>query len=204
MGYIKTHQPKNWELVLLWRSAIRALPRAIDTLRIPSSSQPMTRTKQTSTRYGGWIGSFSRQQLVTKAPRKKPGIKNGRIIKKKLNNRPKKRALVDTPPNSPPLTTRNRRFRPGTKALREIRKYQKSTEPLIRKLPFQRLVKEIAQNFRSDLRFQSAAIGALQEAAEAFLIQIFEIANMCAIHAKRVTIQPKDILLAQRIRGEKN
>ena len=180
----------------------------------------MTRTKQTTTRYGGWIGNISRQQLVTKAPRKYI-INNtnnnnnniGRIAKKKYGksiiniNRQKKKKkrsslLVDTPPNSPPIT-KNRRFRPGTKALREIRKYQKSTDLLIKKLPFQRLVKEIAQGISSDLRFQSLALGALQEAAEAYLIQIFESANMCAIHAKRVTIQPKDIHLAQRIRGEK-
>ncbi|CAD5111098.1 DgyrCDS444 [Dimorphilus gyrociliatus] len=102
------------------------------------------------------------------------------------------------------------RFRPGTVALRyisnmarEIRKYQKSTENLIRKLPFQRLVKEIAQYFKTDLRFQSAAIGALQEACEAYLVGLFEDTNLCAIHAKRVTIMPKDMQLARRIRGDK-
>eukprot|EP01105_Mastigella_eilhardi_P000539 TRINITY_DN1061_c0_g2_i1.p1 TRINITY_DN1061_c0_g2~~TRINITY_DN1061_c0_g2_i1.p1 ORF type:complete len:135 (-),score=37.85 TRINITY_DN1061_c0_g2_i1:60-464(-) len=95
------------------------------------------------------------------------------------------------------------RFRPGTVALREIRRYQKSTELLIRKLPFQRLVREIAQDFKTDLRFQSAAIAALQEAAEAYLVGLFEDTNLCAIHAKRVTIMPKDIQLARRIRGER-
>jgi len=75
--------------------------------------------------------------------------------------------------------------RPGTVALREIRRYQKSTELLIRKLPFQRLVREIAQDFKTDLRFQSAAIGALQEASEAYLVGLFEDTNLCAIHAKR-------------------
>lgn len=121
--------------------------------------------------------------------------------------------------------------RPGTVALREIRRYQKSTELLIRKLPFQRLVREIAQDFKTDLRFQSAAIGALQvwhhltthtililahvsvctfdsvlfiqEASEAYLVGLFEDTNLCAIHAKRVTIMPKDIQLARRIRGER-
>lgn len=88
-------------------------------------------------------------------------------------------------------------------ALREIRKYQKSTDLLIRKLPFQRLVREIAQDFKNDLRFQSTAILALQEAAEAYLVSLFEDTNLCAIHAKRVTIQPKDIQLARRIRGER-
>jgi histone H3/H4 len=79
------------------------------------------------------------------------------------------------------------RFRPGTVALREIRRYQKSTELLIRKLPFQRLVREIAQDFKTDLRFQSAAIAALQEASEAYLVGLFEDTNLCAIHAKVCT-----------------
>ena len=96
-----------------------------------------------------------------------------------------------------------RRYRPGTVALREIRKYQKSTELLIRKLPFQRLVREIAQDFKTDLRFQSSAVLALQEAAEAYLVGLFEDTNLAAIHAKRVTIMPKDIQLARRIRGER-
>jgi histone H3 len=95
------------------------------------------------------------------------------------------------------------RYRPGTVALREIRKYQKSTELLMRKLPFQRLIREIAQEFRADLRFQSTAILALQEASEAYLVGLFEDTNLCAIHAKRVTIMPKDMQLARRIRGER-
>lgn len=94
------------------------------------------------------------------------------------------------------------RYRPGQKALREIRKYQKGTELLIRKLPFQRLVREIAQDFKTELRFQSTAILALQEASEAYLVGLFEDTNLCAIHAKRVTIMPKDMQLARRIRGE--
>lgn len=95
-----------------------------------------------------------------------------------------------------------RRFKPGTVALREIRKYQKGTDLLIRKLPFQRLVREIAQEFKEDLRFQASAVAALQEAAEAYLVGLFEDTNLCAIHAKRVTIMAKDIQLARRIRGE--
>ncbi|CAD8186759.1 unnamed protein product [Paramecium pentaurelia] len=95
------------------------------------------------------------------------------------------------------------KFRPGTVALREIRKYQKSTELLIRKLPFQRLVREIAHDFQKELRFQSSAILALQEAAEAYLVGLFEDTNLCAIHARRVTIMSRDIQLARRIRGER-
>lgn len=95
------------------------------------------------------------------------------------------------------------KYKPGTVALREIRKYQKSTDLLIRKLPFQRLVREIAQEYKSDLRFQSNAIMALQEAAEAYLVGLLGDTNICAIHAKRVTIMARDIMLARRIRGEK-
>ena len=99
------------------------------------------------------------------------------------------------------------RFRPGTVALKEIRRYQKSTELLIRKLPFQRLVREISGDHKvitsplcGKVRFQSLAIKALQEA---YLVGLFEDTNLCAIHAKRVTIMPKDIQLARRIRGER-
>jgi histone H3 len=95
------------------------------------------------------------------------------------------------------------RFKPGTVALREIRKYQKSTELLVRKLPFQRLVREIAGDFKTDLRFQSSAVLALQEASESYIVGLFEDTNLCAIHAKRVTIMNKDMQLARRIRGEK-
>ena len=81
---------------------------------------------------------------------------------------------------------------------------QRLTPPCApRKLPFQRLVREIAQDFKTDLRFQSSAVLALQEAAEAYLVGLFEDTNLAAIHAKRVTIMPKDIQLARRIRGER-
>ena len=94
------------------------------------------------------------------------------------------------------------RYRAGTAALKDIRHFQKTSALLIRKLPFQRLVREIAQDYKTDLRFQSAAILCLQEAAEAYLVRLFDDANLCAIHARRVTIMPRDIKLARRIRGE--
>ena len=94
------------------------------------------------------------------------------------------------------------RYRAGTAALKDIRHFQKTSALLIRKLPFQRLVREIAQDFKTDLRFQSAAILCVQEAAEAYLVRLFDDAKLCAIHARRVTIMPKDIQLARRIRGE--
>ncbi|KAL6037763.1 hypothetical protein STEG23_012764 [Scotinomys teguina] len=138
-------------------------------------SVPMARTKQTARKSTG--GKAPRKQLATKAARKSAPATGG--VKKP------------------------HRYRPGTVALREIRRYQKSTELLIRKLPFQRLVREIAQDFKTDLRFQSSAVMALQEASEAYLVGLFEDTNLCAIHAKRVTIMPKDIQLARRIRGER-
>ncbi|CAD6242530.1 GSCOCG00012638001-RA-CDS [Cotesia congregata] len=95
------------------------------------------------------------------------------------------------------------RFRPGAVELRKIRRYKKSTELVIRKLPFQRLVSEITRSFKAGFRCQSAALAALQEAAEAYLVGLFGDTNLCAIHAKRVTIQPKDMILALRIRGER-
>ena len=137
----------------------------------------MARTKQTARKSTG--GKAPRKQLATKAARKAHPTAAGGVKKP-------------------------HRYRPGTVALREIRRYQKSTELLLRKLPFQRLVREIAQDFKSDLRFQSSAIMALQEASEAYLVGLFEDTNLCAIHAKRVTIFPKDIQLARRIRGERS
>jgi histone H3/H4 len=89
--------------------------------------------------------------------------------------------------------------------LREIRQYQKSTDLLMRKLPFARVVREVAAEFfgpgRSQYRWQSLAILALQEVAEAYLVHLFEDTNLCALHAKRVTIMKRDIQLARRIRG---
>lgn len=96
-----------------------------------------------------------------------------------------------------------RGYWPGTGALRKIRHYQKSTELPIGKLPFQRTVWEIDQDFsKTDLYFQSAALGALQEAREARLVGLFADSNLCAIQAKGVTIMPKDIQLACCVRGE--
>ncbi|KAK2142374.1 hypothetical protein NP493_4914g00003 [Ridgeia piscesae] len=124
-------------------------------------------------------------------------------IKRKLPSKAHSWTVKGRLPPPPPPPPPPPRYRPGTVALREIRRYQKSTELLIRKLPFQRLVREIAQDFKTDLRFQSSAVMALQEASEAYLVGLFEDTNLCAIHAKRVTIMPKDIQLARRIRGER-
>lgn len=100
------------------------------------------------------------------------------------------------------VARKRRRWRPGQVALREIRHYQKSTSLLIQKAPFQRLVRELSQKYWRDYRFQSNAVLALQEASEAYLTQLFEDTLLCAIHAKRKTVMPKDMQLARRIRKE--
>lgn len=135
----------------------------------------MARTKQTARKSTG--GKAPRKALATKAARK-----------------------------SAPATgcvKKPHRYRPGTVALREIRCYQKSTINLVPELPLNRLIREVAQDFHSDLRFQREATRALQTATEAYLTSLFEDTNLCAIHAKRVTIMPNDINLTRRIRGER-
>ena len=108
------------------------------------------------------------------------------------------------PPTKQPTKKKPRKYRPGTVALHEIRQYQKSTELLIRKLPFQQLVRELAQDLgKMNIRFQSGVIMALQEALEAYLVGLLEDTNLCAVHAKRVTIMTKDIQLAWQIWGER-
>ncbi len=135
----------------------------------------MARTKQTARKIIG--GKAPRKALAKNAARKSTLITGG--VKK------------------------THRYRPGTVALREIRQYQKSTQLLLRKLPFQRLIRELSSDFMSDLRIQASALLALQEASEAYLIGLFEDSNLCALHAERVTILPRDIQLTRRIRGER-
>jgi histone H3/H4 len=150
---------------------------------IQNTSTPlltMARTKQTARKSTG--GKAPRKQLATKAARN------------------------SAPPVGGAKTRKPHRYRPGTVALREIRRYQKSTDLLLRKAPFQRYVREVYQDLegvKKDLRFQGSAILALQEAAEAYHVVLFEDTNLCAVHAKRVTIMPKDMQLARRIRGER-
>ena len=135
----------------------------------------MARTKQTARKSTG--AKAPRKQLATKAARKSAPATVG--VKKPY------------------------RYRPGTVALREIRRHQKSTDLLLRKLPFQRLIREITQDLtKKPFRFQATGLLALQESSESYLTTLMEDTNLCAIHAKRVTIMPKDMQLARRIRGE--
>ena len=136
----------------------------------------MARTKQTVRKSTG--GKAPRKQLAVRAARKSAPAAGG--------------------------AKKPHRYRPGTVALREIRRLQKSTDLLIRKLPFQHLVREIYQDNKRDIRLKSTTSLMYQEAAEAYHVRLFEDTNLCAIHAKRVTIKPKDLQLARRIRGERS
>jgi len=149
----------------------------------------MARTKQTARKSTG--GKADRARILVAKKGKKP---------RDSQSAPERRGRSDEVAG----VKRKHRWRPGTVALREIRRYQKSTDLLIPRAPFCRLVREVirgCQESSGDLRLQVAAIGALQEASEAFLVGLFEDTNLCAIHAKRVTIMPRDLHLAQRIRG---
>ena len=147
---------------------------------------------------------MARTKQTARNPKRNPGGAGASRGAKVLSRSDGNLRYGGKEPRVHPKAKKAHRYRPGTVAIREIRKYQKSTELLIRKLPFQRLVREIAQDFKTDLRFQGSAVLALQEASEAYLVGLFEDTNLCAIHAKRVTIMPKDIQLARRIRGERS
>jgi histone H3 len=96
-----------------------------------------------------------------------------------------------------------RKWKAGTVALRQIKKAQKGTNMLLRKAPFARLVRELANNYKEGLRFSASALSAAQEATESFCVSLLSDTNLCAIHAKRVTIMPRDLHLARRLRGER-
>ena len=158
-----------------------------------SRHQESTRASQSDRERDDSVHASTSRNLVETRPQTAPNLTK-RLETKTSRNKPR---------HSHGPIRKPHRYRPGTVALQEIRRYQKSTDLLIRKLPFQRLVREIAQEFKLNLRFQSAAISALQEASEAYLVGLFEDTNLCTIHAKRVTIMPRDIQLARRIRGER-
>ena len=184
---------KDLSLLLATRPGSYALPK--DSLYFSE----MARQKKTARKKTGGPGKVPRKQFATKSLTKKLTPAQARKNAMKANQAQQKN--LGNPQTGG--LKRPMRYRPGTVALREIRRYQKTTELLIRKLPFNRLVREIAQDFKTDLRFQVQAVGALQEAAEAYLVGLFDDTNLCAIHAKRVTVMPKDIQLARRIRGER-
>ena len=154
-----------------------------------------------------WFGHHSKLPRSGKAPCKPPQAKapskQMKGIAKTTTTKGKK--LPASQQGQKGQQKEPHRYCLGTVALLEIRRYQKSTELLIRKLPFQRLVQELAQDLgKVNIRFQSGAIMALQEASEAYLVGLLEDSNLCTVHTKQVTIMPKDIQLACHIRGERN
>lgn len=136
----------------------------------------------------------SAEKAPVKATKKTP-VKATKKASKGEEPAEKKRAAPKKP----------HRFRPGTVALRDIRKHQKSSDCLaFPKLPFSRLIREIAQDFKDDLRFEAGVCDLLQLAAEDYLVQICQGANMCAIHAERETVYPKDVQLCRALRGDRS
>ena len=157
----------------------------------PRSAGPMSAGPKTAG------GRPPRPTVGGKAPRKQvvPQKRKSRPGSGSLNYVPTHRDFLEAQAVGDILPTANnttKRYRPGRLALQEILHYQKCTNLLIRKLPFQRLIRELAQKFKVDVRFRSSALMALKEAAKAYLVRLFEDTNLCAIHAKRVTIMPKD------------
>ena len=155
---------------------------------------------------------FDDEKPTAKKNKKKPAAKKKSTTKTKSIRKSVRAGGNHNGKYAPPAATRKpHRYRPGTVALREIRRYQKSTDHLIRKAPYSRCFRQIMKDFTgeggdpngTDKRVTGTALLASQEAAEAYAVHLLEDTNSCAIHAKRVTIMPKDMLLARRIRGEK-
>lgn len=131
-------------------------------------------------------------------------VRSGNAVKPPTPAKTSKGLGAKSPHQRPPsgaTKMKPYKYRPGTVALREIRRYQHSTHLLVRRLPFQRLVRGLAQEFAYGLRWQVSALDALQEAAESFLVTLFADSNRCALHANRITLVPKDILLACRLQS---
>ena len=193
----------------------------------------MARTKQTARggRGGGKLATFPKGGIPTpkgggptpipnpagggKAPRGWPQARRWRVgprtrkIPPALCIAQENAALRMTGPNATPQgyyqhSKEQKKWKPGTRALREIRFYQKSTMLLLCRIRFMRLIQEISQDFKTDLWYTAEAVYTIQSAAEAYLARLFDDTNLCAIHAKRVTVMPKDMQLARRIRGERD
>jgi len=126
-----------------------------------------------------------------------------KTAKKSVAPKAGKKAVKSASGSSSTGVKKVHRFRPGTVALRQIAKMQKSTDLLLRKAPFQRLVREVATSQKEGLRFAASAIAAIQEATESYVVSLLSDANLCALHTRRVTAMPRDLHLARRLRGER-
>uniref|UniRef100_UPI00398E51E7 histone H3-like centromeric protein A n=1 Tax=Pristiophorus japonicus TaxID=55135 RepID=UPI00398E51E7 len=196
-----------------------ATPRRRSPLRVSPARSPQRRASSPSPARRSPVRSPQRRRSparrspVRSPQRRRSPVRSPQRRRSPVRS-PRRRRLAASPHRRSPISPRRRpqrveppqrqrRFRPGTRALMEIRKYQKSTDLLLRKLPFSRLVREVANRFTGGegFRWQANALLALQEAAEAFLVLLLEDAYLCTLHAKRVTLFPKDVQLARKIRG---
>jgi len=163
--------------VLIWSvvcGSSRASRIPLRARLIHSSSAMAAQTKQTAVK-----SKATKRPLGSKTGKKSAGSSGSAGVKKSF------------------------RWRPGTVALRQVKKLQASTALLIARAPFSRLVREIAESHKAGLRFQSSAVAAIQEATESFVIGLLGDANLTALHANRVTALPRDLQLVRRLRGER-
>lgn len=146
------------------------------------------------------MAGITKAKVVTKRPSKSVA---SRKMHKVSRAAAKKEAKTTPPLSGGKGTKRRQRWRPGTVALREVRKYQTSTDFLIARAPFRRLVRETVSTLKDTIRMRSTALEAIQDATESYIVSVLNDANLCTIHAKRVTLFPKDLQLALRLRGDR-
>ena len=204
--------PKNKGQKILARKnlakgkGVASPPKASSSKAPPPQNEQESSDSESSESSGFLTHTSSMVQPSTSGSRSEPKAPSPKKDKNRKSLATARKTTPKTarpPPKDDGGSAKKRRWRPGTVALREIRAYQKSTNLLIPRLPFSRLVREIAMNASvRDIRFKSSALMALQEACEAYLVQLFEDCVLCSIHGRRVTIMPRDMVLARRIRGE--
>ena len=196
------HHKKMARTKSVARKAPAGLPRAITPPSMDQITLPSGPMEEGNLLYRQYFIKFGMTEELRNRLRYTQGWSRKDITKHVAH----KKQLMEQLEDKKSETKGKKRYRPGALALKEIRKYQRSVDCLIKKRPFNRLVRQITHEYlkHPEIRYQKAAIDGLQEAAECYLVGLFDDANLCSIHAKRVTLMPKDILLAQRIRGEIN
>lgn len=179
---------------------VRVLPLSALAVARKSKGRPVFLLRNLST------GLAHVNRMVDLSRRRNKGERTKQVALKYTGSTASSRLDLATRMSSPAsgYVKEHHRYRSGEAALREIRKQQTSDELSVPKLPFQRLVREIAQDFKPESRYQISALSALQEATESYLVGMYEDTNLCANHDSRVTIMPKDIQLARHIRSERS
>ncbi|KAK3890240.1 hypothetical protein Pcinc_005789 [Petrolisthes cinctipes] len=206
---VTTSTPKK---VTTSKKVMTSTPKTVTTSSPKKVMTSTTTPKKVTTSSPKKVMTSTPKKVTTSIPKKvmtstPKTVTDSQLLKEKKSSisktpdRRKKNRLSMKPTPHTSEVMKKQRFRPGTKALKEIRHYQKGAQLLIPRLPFSRVVREVLQSFDPNLRLESLALMALHEAAECHLVHILQMSNLCAIHAKRVTVYPADVQLARRIRG---